>query len=183
MQIAHAARVGRAVVEDVAEVGVAVLGDDFRAVHAESAVGVLDDVVLGERLGEARPAGAAVELVQRAEKRLAGDDIDVDAGGVVVPVGVAEGRFGAGLAGDAVLLGGELLFEFFLGGFAVVVLVVCIGATLGRVRLGGGWGPGRGADKLRPSEDENDRSMREGGLSWVEGVKDYCFVGIAARCA
>ena len=46
-------------------------------------------------LGEARPAGAGVELVERAEQRLAGDDVDVDAGLVVVPVLIVERRLGA----------------------------------------------------------------------------------------
>ena len=45
-----------------------------------------------ERLREARPAGARVVLVERAEQRLARDDVDVDPGLVVVPVLVAERR-------------------------------------------------------------------------------------------
>ena len=97
--------------------GITVLRFDLRTVHAEGAVGVFDDVRLDQRFGEAGPTGAAIKLVERGEQRFAGDDIDVDAGLVVVPVGVVKGRLRAGLTGNAVLLGGELLLEVVLGRF------------------------------------------------------------------
>ena len=56
---------------------------------------------------EARPAGVAVELADRGEQRLAGHDVDVDAGLLVVPVLVPERRLGAVLLSDPVLLRGK----------------------------------------------------------------------------
>ena len=44
----------------------------------QPAVDALPHVLRLERPGEARPAGAGVELVERAEERLARDDVDVD---------------------------------------------------------------------------------------------------------
>src|SRR4029077_12233076 len=79
-----------AVVEQVAEVGVAVRRPHFGTYHEQRAIHVLADVAGLERLGEARPARARVELVERAEQGLAGHDIHVNAGLVVVPVFVPE---------------------------------------------------------------------------------------------
>ena len=80
------------------------------------------------KLGQPVPlSNLSIEL----NKGLAADHVHVDAGLVVVPVGVAERRLGAGLAGDAVLFGGEPLLEFFLGGFGGGVLsVVCMGVAV-----------------------------------------------------
>ena len=97
--VAQARRL-RAVVEDVAEVRVGVRRADLRAVE-EVAVARLLDVV--ERLPEARPPGAGVVLLERAEERLAGDDVDVDPGGRRVGVLAREGRLGSGMLGDLVL--------------------------------------------------------------------------------
>src|SRR5262249_36937977 len=71
----------------------------------------LDDVLLLEWPREARPPGARVELVERAEERLARDDVDVDAGLLVVPEGVPERRLGRLVLRDLVLLGGQPLLE------------------------------------------------------------------------
>ena len=57
-----------------------------------------------DRPGEARPTGAAVELVDRCEQRFAGDDVDVDAGLVVVPVLAGERPLGAVLLRYVILL-------------------------------------------------------------------------------
>src|SRR3989454_472900 len=84
------ARRRRAVVEQVAQVGIRVRRADLGAHHEERPVRLLLDVLGLERLGEARPAGAGLELVERAEQRLSGDDVHVDAGPVIVPVLVRE---------------------------------------------------------------------------------------------
>ena len=76
---------------------------------------MLGDVVRLDRLDEARPAGAGVELVGRGEERLARDHVHVDAGLVVVPELVAERRLGGAALGDVVLLGGELALELGVG--------------------------------------------------------------------
>ena len=75
----------------------------------------LHDLLRVEGGEKARPAGSAVEFRLRRKERLPGDDIDIDALLLVVPVGVAEGGFGSAFAGDVVLLAGEALTEFFEG--------------------------------------------------------------------
>ena len=60
--VAQAARVARAVVEDVAEVAAAAAADDLGAAHEQRVVRARLDRGGDGRLGEARPAGAGVEL-------------------------------------------------------------------------------------------------------------------------
>src|SRR5207244_12860274 len=73
----------RAVVENVAEVRVRLSGTNFGPFVAKKTVGFRANVPGLERSGEARPASARIVLVKRAEKRLAGYDVDVDAWFVV----------------------------------------------------------------------------------------------------
>ena len=80
-----------AVIEDVAEVGIALRRADLGAVHAVGGIGFFGDGRGVDRPGEAGPAGAGIELVGGAEEGLAGDDINVDACLFVVPVGVEVG--------------------------------------------------------------------------------------------
>src|SRR5271166_4533032 len=105
--VAHAARLARAVGEHVAKVAVPVRRPDLRPDHAVALVGVLDHVARLDRHREARPAGVAVVLVDRSEQRLAGHDVHVNAGFLVVPVLVLERRLGTSLLGDLVLLRGQ----------------------------------------------------------------------------
>ena len=79
----------------------------FGAHHDVAVVGLFDDVVAVERFGEARPAGTAVELVDRGEQRLTRHHVDVDARLVVVEVFAGEGSLGAAFLGDVVLLGAQ----------------------------------------------------------------------------
>src|SRR5690242_4543582 len=101
--VALAARAG-AVVEDVAEVGVAVLADDLGAPHEEAVVGPQLDVLEVRRLGEAGPPGAGVELRIGGEELGSATDAAVHALGLLVHVGAGEGTLGASLAGDLELL-------------------------------------------------------------------------------
>ena len=68
----------RAVGEDVAEVTRSG-AEDLDTLHAVAAVRVGDDVPGRNRLEEARPAGAGVELGGRGEQRQAAADAGVDA--------------------------------------------------------------------------------------------------------
>ena len=97
--VAKAGRL-RAVVEDVAEMRIAERAGDRGAHHAEGLVLDLDDVLLGDRLPEARPAGAGIELRVGIEERGVAADAAVEAGGMVVPIRPGEGLLGALLAGD-----------------------------------------------------------------------------------
>src|ERR1700692_3050887 len=73
--------------------------------HAVADIRVLDHVLGIERLGEARPAGAAFELVERSKERLAGDNVHVDARLLVVPIRVIEGPLRRVPLRHAILLG------------------------------------------------------------------------------
>jgi hypothetical protein len=84
--------VSRSVEKEVSQVAVAVLGTDLCPCHAVRPVDFLDDISGLERPRETRPAGAAIELVEGREERLAGNDIDVEAWVFVVPVFVGKGR-------------------------------------------------------------------------------------------
>src|SRR3546814_261892 len=101
--VSQPATVLRAVGEHMAEVAVAVHRAHLGADHAKGVVAPLFDVLRHDRLGEARPAAAGLELVARGEQRLAGNDVDVDARLLVVVVLAREGPFGAVLLGHLVL--------------------------------------------------------------------------------
>src|SRR5262245_33436195 len=102
--------------------------------HEELPVLALGDVPGDDRPGEARPAGARVELVERAEEGLAGDDVDVDPGLVVVPELVAERRLGRLALRHLVLLGGELRSQLEVARLPVVCHRVLPGRSGGRLR-------------------------------------------------
>src|SRR5581483_326046 len=105
----------RAVIEDVAEVRAAAAALDLGADHAVARVLDLGDGVLVERLPEARPAGARLELGLGREERLPAADAAVGARVVVVPVSAGEGPLGALVARDLELLLRELRAPLGLG--------------------------------------------------------------------
>src|SRR6202140_4009305 len=67
--VAQAGRAGT-VLEDVAEMAVALRAQHFGADHAVADVALLVDMALRRRLGEARPAAAGIELGVGFEQRL-----------------------------------------------------------------------------------------------------------------
>ena len=89
--------------KQVSEVGIAFGGADFDAFHAVGIIFFFDDDVLFNGAGEAGPSGAGIKFVFGTEERLAGDNGDVNALAVVVPIFVFEGRFRSALGGDVVL--------------------------------------------------------------------------------
>src|ERR1700730_11844610 len=114
---------------------------DFGADHEMAPIPVLDDVAVIDRLGEARPAGAAVELVDGREQRLARDDVDVKTGLVVIPVLTRERRFGAALLSYLLLLGRQCF-----DGRGILAVLVCHGPSLTRQIQ-----PGRGRESSSAS--------------------------------
>src|SRR4029077_2657493 len=76
---------------------------DLRAHREERPIDELVDIARLERFGEARPARAGVELVERAKQRLTGHDIHIDPRLVVVPVLVVERRLGGRVLGHLIL--------------------------------------------------------------------------------
>src|SRR5690606_19973368 len=92
-------------------------------------------------------ARAGVELVERGEQRLARDDVDVDAGLVVVPVFVVERPLGAALLRDVVLQGREH------GAEGVAVGARCCAGGLGvRGRARGAAGQREGGGETEAEE-------------------------------
>ena len=106
---------GRAVVEQVPKVGVGMLAANFGAHHQETRVALLHDVFLYQGPGKTGPARTGFELVRGAEQGLAGNDIDVDAGLVVVPIGVAERPFCTVLSRDLILQVGQSGAQLLIG--------------------------------------------------------------------
>src|SRR6186713_97220 len=66
-------------------------------------VRLVDDVFRVHRLAEARPAGAGVELVDRAEQWFPTHDVYVQPGLMIVPKAISEGRLGSIALGNLVL--------------------------------------------------------------------------------
>src|SRR5262245_11576990 len=83
------------------------LRTDLGADHAVARVTELLHVGVLDRLGEARPATARIELIGGCEERLAGHDIHIDPGLFVVEKSAGSGAFGSAFLRDAVLLRGQ----------------------------------------------------------------------------
>src|SRR5262245_251289 len=71
--------------KDVAETTVTSLGAHLDPLHLVCVVGYLDKEIVRNGFRERGQADLAVELVDGSEKRFAGNNIDVDAGLLVVP--------------------------------------------------------------------------------------------------
>src|SRR5262249_6561433 len=99
----------RAVLEDVAEVGVTAAAQRLGADHGPAPVALRGDVFRADRLVEARPTGPRIEFGRGIEQRLPAADADVHPVLVVVPVCAAKGPLRGLLARHIVLLRGELL--------------------------------------------------------------------------
>src|SRR5438309_4612481 len=98
----------RSVVEHVALVRPAPCADDFRPAHAVARIADVFKVLLGERLSEARPSGAALELGPAVEQREPAQAAGENAGPLFVEEDAAEWRFGAMLEQNVPLLVVEL---------------------------------------------------------------------------
>src|SRR5438067_8367333 len=110
--ITNAALVAGTVVEEVTEMGIAFAAADFGAFHSERAIRFFGDVVFLNRLGETGPAASAVEFIERREERFATDNIDINAGPMIVPILVPKRWLGPALLSDAILFGRQFLFQF-----------------------------------------------------------------------
>src|SRR5687767_5175776 len=89
------------------------------------------DVRRLERPRKAWPAGPGIVLVDGAEERLAGNDVDIDPGFVVVPVDVPERSLRLFFLRDRILEGCELPLD---------LAVARLHVNLPRGRGGGGSG-------------------------------------------
>src|SRR5439155_14443009 len=156
------ARRGRPVVEDVPEMRFTMLGADLGPFHEELAILAPLDVLVLERASEARPSGSRVELVERAEERLAGGDVDVDARLLAVPEGVVERRLGGLVLGHLVLLLGERLVELRVAGLGIGLH----GLVSGRTRLASDDGRRR-EEREAPDEREDSRASVHVSVGWM----------------
>lgn len=91
--VAQAAERFRAVVEHMAQVGIAGRASHFGTYHAVRRVGQFRHECIIDRFRERRPSAARVELVGGEEQRLAGGDVHVDSLFMVVPVFVGKRAF------------------------------------------------------------------------------------------
>src|SRR5262249_8065871 len=114
------------VLEHMAKVAAAAAAVHFRARHAEAAVGRGLDRAR-DRIVEARPAGAALELGLGNEQRLIAAGAGEGARTLLVVERAAAGRFRAVPAHDRILLRCEQAAPFLLG-------------AGDRIGLGGGFG-------------------------------------------
>ena len=92
-------RVGK----EMPEVGIASFGANLRALHVARSVHAFNEEIFRDRLGKRGPARAAIEFVERSKEWFAGDDVDVDAGTLVVPELILEGSLCAILPHDRIL--------------------------------------------------------------------------------
>src|SRR2546430_6392822 len=83
--------------------------------HSDRGMLFSGNFVLRYGLGETGPTRAAVELVQRAEERFPGDNINVNARLVIVPVSIVKWRLRAAFAGDVILIFRQLAFQLGIG--------------------------------------------------------------------
>ena len=105
----------RAIVEQVAEMGVAQAAQDFGAVHEETVVGLGVDVFGGQGRGVAGPAGAGVKLGGGTEEGVATADAAIESHGFGLKVGAGEGCVGGAAARGPILLRGELAAPVAIG--------------------------------------------------------------------
>src|SRR5262245_498864 len=94
------------------EVGIAAGAQNLHPSHPVAPVLFGDDVLAGDRLEEAGPAGAGVELRVRGEEREPAADARVDALPLVVEQRPAEGPLGGLPSGDLELFAREELSPF-----------------------------------------------------------------------
>src|SRR5262249_43863404 len=120
--VAQPAAVLGTVVENMAEMAIPGGRAHLGANHAVRGILKLPDIGRLDPLGEARPAAAGFVLVRGREQRLARDDIDVDAGLLVVEVFTRAWPLGAALLRHAKLLRRQTRNR--LRRLAIVALVV-----------------------------------------------------------
>ena len=102
----------RAVVKDMPQVAVAASAEDLGTGHAERYIAYLGDILRGEGLVKAGPAGAGVELRAGGKERQAAAGAEIDPILVVIQQVAAEGSLGALGPENAVGGSAELLLPF-----------------------------------------------------------------------
>lgn len=104
-----------AVFEDVAEMAVAAVADDFGSDGEEASVGFFADVVFLDWLPVTWPAGAGFVFSFGAEEGQVAGNAVVGSFFFVVPIEAGEGAFGSFFPNDSVLFFGQELLPFRFG--------------------------------------------------------------------
>src|SRR5881392_460154 len=91
--------------KEMAKVGVTSFGAHLGALHIVRSVQALRDEIFRDRFAKRGQAEAAIEFVGRSKQWFAGNDIDIDAGALVIPELVLKRRLGATLPHDEIFLG------------------------------------------------------------------------------
>lgn len=109
--ITHSTRFGRAVVEQVTQMGIAFTTSHFSTNHEVAKIGFFLNIIVTKWTGEARPAAAGIVFVGGTEQWLTGHDIHIDSVTVVIPELVMERWFGCVVLGNFVLQRRQTLFQ------------------------------------------------------------------------
>jgi hypothetical protein len=106
-------------------VGVTSLGVHLGALQVVGSIQALREEIFRDRLGKRREADAGVEFVDRSEERFTANDVDVDAGLLIIPELILESPLAATLAHDGIFLGLQSLFQDGIGGDRTVRIESC----------------------------------------------------------
>src|SRR5882724_2058078 len=104
------------VIKDMAEMRIACFATNLGAFHSEGRILLFGYLFWRNGLGETGPACAAVEFIKGTKQRFARDNIDINAGLVIVPVSIVKRGLGAALPGDVILIFGQLAFQLGVAG-------------------------------------------------------------------
>src|SRR5437899_12891251 len=96
-------------------------------------VGLLKNGIRRDRFGKRGSSCSAIEFVERAEERVVGDNVDIDAGAIVVPIFVSERGLGAALARKRIVEVGQFRFQNGLtrNGLEIIVITALLFLRLG----------------------------------------------------
>jgi hypothetical protein len=97
--------------KEMAKVSVASFGAHLRTLHIVRSVQVLDEEIFRDRFAKCGHAYARVVFVERNKEWFAGDDIDINAGALVVPELVLENPLGATFPHHEIFLGLQPVFQ------------------------------------------------------------------------
>ena len=90
------------VIEHVAKMSIALATGDSRALHSQAHIAYLDDVLLCDRLPEARPASAGFKFRFGTEDGVVAADASVKAVVVIIPGAAGKGALRTCMPGDLV---------------------------------------------------------------------------------
>jgi hypothetical protein len=127
---------------------------DLRPFHAERPIRFFDNRLRIDRFGKTWPPGSGIEFFFRGEKRLTGDNVDIDSGLMIVPVSVSKRRLSSVFFSDVVLLGTQTLLQLGIGNFRHIISSIGCGLTEGSS------GANKARDRYRQDETVPHISLR-----------------------